>query len=125
MIEGFLLGVRLSEALMIRIDSQFRRFRMLGAVCPKCGSTQTQWRRKPAHGLGLGSLAGAALGSSGPLAGTEAGAAMGIAGGPAGMLLGGVAGAVLGALLGSSCGQQSLTESYQCQHCGHVFSPLD
>ena len=98
---------------------------MLGAVCPKCGSAQTEWMRKSAHGVGLGSLAGAAVGSSGLLAGSQTGAALGIAGGPAGMLLGGVAGAVLGALLGGSCGQQTLTESYQCQHCGHVFSPLD
>jgi len=98
---------------------------MFGAVCPKCGSTQTQLRRKPVHGLGLGSLAGAAVGSSGLLAGTEAGAAMGMAGGPAGMLLGGVAGAVLGALLGSSFDQQSPMETYQCQRCGHVFTPFD
>lgn len=93
---------------------------MLGSTCPKCGSQRIRWPMQSVGSSGVGSLAGAALGSSGLLAGSEAGAALGIAGGPAGILIGGVAGALIGALIG---GCQHQSSQFECLDCGHRFSP--
>lgn len=103
----------------------------MARFCPECGSSQIVQRggeKKAGCGL-LGSMAGAAVGSSGLLAGSETGAALGVVAGPAGMLVGGIAGAIIGGLLASTvgCGSSDAmagsvtTGRYQCADCGHGF----
>lgn len=100
--------------------------------CPACGSSNLTTRGgTPKGGCGaVGSLAGAAVGSSGLLAGSETGAALGVVGGPVGMLIGGIAGAVIGGLLANAVGCSSSDAMvgspssggrYHCADCGHVF----
>lgn len=105
----------------------------MASFCPQCGSNQISHRggggKKGECGV-LGSLAGAAVGSSGLLAGSETGAALGIVGGPAGVLVGGIAGAIIGGLLanvvgcpsGDAMAGSTSAGRYQCADCGHVFS---
>ena len=105
----------------------------MARFCPECGSNHLSQRgggeKKGECGV-MGSLAGAAVGSSGLLAGTETGAALGVVGGPAGMLVGGIAGAIIGGLLANAVGCSSsdgMIDSrgagrYQCSDCGFVFS---
>ncbi len=105
----------------------------MASFCPACGSSNLTTRggtQKNNCGA-LGSLAGAAVGSSGLLAGSETGAALGMVGGPAGVLIGGLAGAVIGGLLANSVGcssgdalvgSPSSAGRYHCLDCGHGFN---
>lgn len=104
----------------------------MASFCPECGSNQILHRAGGGAGeCGvLGSLAGAAVGSSGLLAGSETGATLGIVGGPAGVVIGGIAGAIIGGLLANAVGCPSSDAMagsldvgrYHCADCGHVFN---